>query len=135
MAATTEQILEAARKLGQMIAEHPATQRLEDALRRLQQDTESQRALNDYNRHLQKLAEKEARGQPIEVEDKRQLEQLQKAVVMNPTLRELQMVQMDYVDLMRRVDEAMAGAGGLEPPSGAASPIVTPNLSNIAGEV
>jgi hypothetical protein len=69
------------------------------------------------------------------VEDKRQLERLQKAVVMNPTLRELQMVQMDYVDLMRRVDEAMAGAGGLEPPSSAASPIVTPNLSNIAGEV
>lgn len=108
--ATTQEILAAARSLGALIASHDAAAKFEQAVGKLQQDVEAQRTLSDYNRHLQKVAEKEASGKPIEVEDKRQIEKLQTAVTRNATLRDFQVAQMDYLDLMRLVDEAMSGA-------------------------
>ena len=105
--ATTQQVLEAATHLGKLIAEHEAAKKLEATGERLKQDTEAQRLLSDYNRHMKAIREKEADGKPIEVEDKRQLEKYQQDVTQNNLLRDLQMVQMDYLDLMRRVEEAM----------------------------
>lgn len=127
--ATTEEIMASARELGKLIAQHPAAKKFEDTLRKLQADVEAQRVLNDYNRLLQKLGEKEQSGQPIEVADKQQLEKLQTGVIRNPTLRDFQIVQMDYLDLMRKVDDALTPGGGAsmgaEPV--AASPLVNPD--------
>lgn len=123
--ANTEEILSDARELGKKIATHAAAAKLEEAIRKLQADVEAQRALNDFNRHMAKLSEKEAAGQPIEVADKQQLEKLQGAVIRNPLLRDLQIAQMDYSDLMRKVDEAMAGTHEAnEAPPGA--PVFSP---------
>ena len=121
---TTEDILDAAKKLGEMVAEHDAAKKLESAISALQKDTAAQQAMTEFNQHLQALAQKESAGQPIEVEDKRKLESLQQAVVMNVMLRNFQMAQMDYVDLLRKVDEQITGesadaAAGTE----AASPL------------
>jgi cell fate (sporulation/competence/biofilm development) regulator YlbF (YheA/YmcA/DUF963 family) len=116
--ATTQEILKAAEDLGKLISTHETAKKFDDAVRKLQADVEAQRVLNDYNRQLQKLGEKEAAGKPVEVDDKRQLEKLQAAVIRNPLLRQFQIAQMDYLDLMRRVDEAMAGSPG--GPEGAA---------------
>ncbi|MCX5662655.1 MAG: YlbF family regulator [Planctomycetota bacterium] len=116
---TTQDILDAAQKLGKLIASHDSAGKLEAAARKLQGDVEAQRILTDYNRHLEKVSEKEATGKPIEVADKQQLEKLQGAVVRNPILRDFQVAQMDYLDLMRRVDEAMAGG---EPAAAAPAP-------------
>lgn len=109
---TTEtQILAAARQLGTQIAQTPAAERLADVLKKLESDVDAQRALTDLNRHAEGLAQKQAGGQPIEVEEKRKLDALQQAVIRNPLLRDFQAAQMDYVDLMRRVDEAIQGEG------------------------
>src|ERR1043165_2883768 len=107
--ATTDEIIAKAKELGKLIASHPAAAKFEETVRKLQADVDAQRALNDFNRHLQKIGEKEQAGRPIEVEDKRQLEKLQNAVIRNPLLGAFQMAQMDYLDLMRKVDEAMSG--------------------------
>ena len=117
--ATTEQIIDAAGELGKMIGAHETAKRLETIAKKLEADVEAQRVLNDHNRHLQTLAEKEQAGKPIEVEDKRKLEQLQNQVAQNSLLREVQMVQMDYLDLMRRVEAAMVSRPDV--PSGAAA--------------
>lgn len=134
--ASTDDILSKARELGELIQQHEAAKKLEDVLKRLEQDEQAQRALNDYNRHLQTLAEKQQQGKPIEVEEKQQLEQLQKQVVMNPLLRDFQTAQMDYVDLMRKVDEAMTGRTGGAGGAGAeaTAPLVNPDLSNLRGQ-
>lgn len=108
---STEEILRQARELGRLIATHETSDRLEETISRLHKDVEAERVLNDYNRIVAKLAQKEMEGQPIEVEEKRHLERLQRQVASNPLLRELQVAQMDYLDLMRRVDEAMTGKG------------------------
>jgi len=107
--ASTDQVVDEAEKLGKLIADHPAAKKLEAVLERLEKDTEAQRVLNDYHRQLDKIAEKEQAGNPIEVEDKQQAEALRKQIIHNAVLRDLQMAQMDYVDLMRRVDQAIGG--------------------------
>jgi cell fate (sporulation/competence/biofilm development) regulator YlbF (YheA/YmcA/DUF963 family) len=108
---STEEILRQARDLGGLIAGHEASKKLEEAISQLHQDVDAERILNDYNRIVAKLAQKEMEGRPIEVEDKRQMDRLQRQVASHPLLRELQIAQMDYLDLMRRVDEAMTGKG------------------------
>ncbi len=133
--ATDDQIIKAAAELGEKLGEHPKVGRLEAAIQKLKEDTEAQRALNDLNRHLQAVAEKEMSGQPIEVADKQRLQALQTEVVHNLVLREFQLAQMDYVDLVRRLDDAMYGrssaaaavgmAGGT---ASAESPVSNPDL-------
>jgi len=106
----TAQILDAATKLGRLLADHPAMKKYRELLKAIREDTEAQRLLADYSRQMDTIAEKEAKGQPVEVEDKRRLSDLQGRVAMHPQLREMQVAQMDYVDLMRKVDEAMSSS-------------------------
>ena len=123
--ATTQDILDAAKSLGKLISTHPAAKRMDDLMKKLQSDREAQRALTDFNRHMQMLSQKEQMGQPIEVEDKRKMDQFQSAVAANLVLRELQMAQMDYLDLMRQVDDLVSGAEGEgATPAAAPSPII-----------
>jgi len=114
--ATTAQIVKAAQELGLLIQKHSSAVKLRDMIERLQEDTEAQRLMTDHNRLVQKLSEKQMNNEPIEVEEKRQLQATQDKVVRHPLLSEFQMVQMDYVDLMRQVDEAMAGESSEEDP-------------------
>ncbi len=106
--ADTAQILDVATKLGRLLDEHPAMKKYRGLLKAIREDTEAQRLLADYTRQMDTIAEKESNGQPIEVEDKRRLSDLQGQVAMHPKLREMQVAQMDYIDLMRKVDEAMS---------------------------
>ena len=107
--ASTDEIIQQATKLGELIADHETSRRLEKAVAGLQADLEAQRAMTDLNRYGQALEQKARSGQPIEVADKRKLEALESAVVSNPLLVGLQKAQMDYVDLLRKVDEAITG--------------------------
>lgn len=149
--ASTEEILQLASKLGQLLATHPAAGKLEQAMRKIEADPQAQRAMADFNRLLQTLGDKEAAGQPIEPAEKQQLEKLQAGVIRNPALRDFQVAQMDYADLMRRVDEAMygtaqgggaggsgggSGGGGADAPAsiittaapGSSAPILNPDV-------
>lgn len=118
--ASEQDILEQATQLGKLIADHDATKQLETASKAFEADVNSQRAMTDYQRFAQTLQQKAQSGGAIEVEDKQKLEQLQQAVITNPLLANMQRAEMDYLDLLRKVDGAIVGAGGA--PSGAAQP-------------
>ena len=109
--AETQQVIDQARRLGELIASHPAAQKLRSASERLEADTDAQRTLADYRRYAEQIHEKQQKQQPIEPEEKRKLEELHRSVIHNPLLSELQMAQMDYADLMRQVNDAMSAAG------------------------
>lgn len=108
--ASDEKLIQSAQELGALLGENPKVARLEAAIKKLREDTQAQRALNDLNRHLNAVAQKEMSGQPIEVADKQKLRDLQNTVVHNLVLREFQLAQMDYVDLVRKLDDAMYGS-------------------------
>ena len=110
--ASEQDILELASKLGKLIAEHDAVKNLESASKAFDADVTAQRALTDYQRFAQSLQQKAAQGSPIEVADKQKLESLQQAVVTSPLLANVQRAEMDYADLLRKVDAAIVGSGG-----------------------
>lgn len=126
---STEQIVKAATELGRLIAEHDAAKKFDEMTKKIRDDTEAQRLLTDYSRHMQTIQEKQAAGKPIEVEDKRRLEKFQQDMVANSLLRDLQLIQMDYLDLMRRVEEAMHTPRTGEAPA-AEPPIVNPSIQD-----
>ena len=128
--ATTQEILDAATELGKLVATHASADTFGQALKALQADLDAQRTLTDYHRHLTAVAEKEAAGKPIEVDDKKKLEDLQNKVIHTPVLRDFQLSQMDYLDLMRQVDSAISGASEVGAPAPAESPIVNPDVSD-----
>jgi len=118
--ASEKEILEQATKLGEMLASHDAAKQLESATKAFEADVNSQRAMTDYQRFAQTLQQKAQSGGAIEVDDKRKLEQLQQGVITNPLLANMQRAEMDYLDLLRKVDGAIVGAGGAA--TGAAMP-------------
>ena len=109
---TDQDILDLATKLGELLAEHDATKNLASATKAFEADVDSQRAMADYQRFAQSLQEKAQTGGAIEVEDKRKLESLQQAVITNPLLANMQRAEMDYLDLLRKVDGAIVAMGG-----------------------
>ncbi|MEM6257281.1 MAG: YlbF family regulator [Planctomycetota bacterium] len=110
--ASEQDILEQATKLGELLAEHDAVKKLASATKAFEADVSAQRAMTDYQRFAESLQQKAEQGGPIEVEDKRRLEGLQQAVITNPLLANMQRAEMDYLDLLRKVDGAIVGAGG-----------------------
>ena len=107
-----QDILDQATKLGELLAEHESVQKLESATKAFEADPASRQAMTDYQHFAQTLQQKAQQGSPIEVEDKRKLDSLQQAVITNPLLANMQRAEMDYVDLLRKVDSAIIGAGG-----------------------
>ncbi|MAE60567.1 MAG: hypothetical protein CMJ49_04320 [Planctomycetaceae bacterium] len=109
---TTEQIEQAATELGRLIADHPHAKAMADAQAQLEADPEARQLITDLNRQAQVLGEKQQNQQPIEVEDKKKMEAIQNQVAANPLIGRLQVVQMDYLDLMRRANQAIDQASG-----------------------
>lgn len=133
--ATKQEIIDAATKLGKLIADHTVGQKLEAAITKLESDLEAQRTMTDYQRVIQALGEKEAAGKPIEVEEKQKLQTLQNAVIHNLTLQQFQIAQMDYLDLMREVDQVISAqstgqqaASDAAQPAAATSPLINPSM-------
>ncbi|MBL4702084.1 MAG: YlbF family regulator [Phycisphaeraceae bacterium] len=133
--ATKEAIIDAATNLGKLIADNSVGKKLESAIGKLEKDTAAQQELTQYQQFIQALGEKEAAGQPIEVEEKQKLQALQNLVVQNLTLQQFQVAQMDYLDLMREVDQIISAqatgqqaAANPAQPSEPASPLITPNM-------
>lgn len=117
---TLEDIIEQATKLGELIAEHETVKKLASANQAFEDDINSQRVFTDYQRFAQALQQKMQMGQPVEVADKQQMETLKQAVITNPLLANMQKAEMDYLDLLRKVDRAIISAGGevMEPTPG-----------------
>ncbi len=120
-----DDILEQARRLGQRIRKHPYYRRLREADAKVREDPEATKALEAYNQTATAIQEKEQKGEPVEVEEKRNLDTLRDTVVANETVKAFSQAQADYADLMRRMNEAIfqaiAGADR-EAPASAAAP-------------
>ena len=79
-----------------------------------------------YQREAEKVARKQQNNEPIEVAEKRRLQELQDQVIANPLVSKLQIAQMDYLDLMRRVQQIIFEQASGEEAAGPTAP--GPNL-------
>ena len=124
MAVDTNQILAEADKLGQLVAQHPAVERYKNAQRAVAEDPDANRTMAEFERQLETLARQEQTGMPVTDAQRQQLETLQSRIVSNVKVKNLNMAQVDFIDLLRKVNQAVqskvveaggmgsAGAGG-----------------------
>jgi cell fate (sporulation/competence/biofilm development) regulator YlbF (YheA/YmcA/DUF963 family) len=131
MPADMPQILDAADKLGQLIATHPAIERFKQAQKALGEDPDAGRLLNDFNRQLMNLARQEESGMPVTDAQRRTLEGLQGQLATNLKVKALNLAQVEYVDLMRKVSDtirAKVGEGTGPAPAPAAATAGGPKI-------
>jgi len=126
MPVDTQQIMDEANKLGQLVAQHPAIDRYKQAQKSLAEDAEASRLLNDFNRQLMTLARQEETGLPVSDAQRHQLEVLQSQLASHLKIKALNMAQVEFIDLLRKVSDAIrskiadqpngpGGAGGGAP--------------------
>ena len=103
-----EKITAKAAELGKLIAASPAGVALLKTRRELQADEQAHKMLEAYQEQMQRIAQLEKDGKPIEPEDKHKLVQLQQNVASHATLKLWIKTQADFSQLMREVNQAIA---------------------------
>lgn len=132
MPADTQSILDAAEKLGKLIAEHPAIEKYRQAQKSLADDAEASRLMSEFDRQLMTLAQQEQTGQPVSDAQRMKLESIQSTLASNLKVKALSIAQYDLSDLLRKVSQAwqkpVAEAQGRTPSAQPASRLVAPGL-------
>ncbi len=101
--------IELATQLGKAIAESPEAQKYRQAREALEAEGDLAQTFEAYHEQAEKVARLEAENKPVEVADKHKLQELNQTLVSAPTFKQFTAAQMDYVDLMRRVNQALSG--------------------------
>ena len=107
MAVETDQIIQEAEKLGQLVAQHPAVARYKQAQKSVAEDPEAGRLLADFDRQLETLARQEQAGMPVTDAQRMGLESLQGRIISHIKIKNLNMAQVEFVDLLRRVTQTI----------------------------
>jgi cell fate (sporulation/competence/biofilm development) regulator YlbF (YheA/YmcA/DUF963 family) len=105
MPVDTQQILEAAEKLGQLLKQHPAAERFKAAQKAVAEDADAGRMLADFERQLEAFGRQEQQGRPVTDAQRMQLEGLQAKIVSHIKIKNLNLAQVEFVDLMRKISQ------------------------------
>ena len=107
MAVETQQILEEAEKIGKLVAQHPAVEKYRNAQKAVAEDPEASRALAEFERQLETLGRQEQAGMPVTDAQRQTLEQLQSRIISNIKVKALNMAQVEFIDLLRKVTQTI----------------------------
>jgi cell fate (sporulation/competence/biofilm development) regulator YlbF (YheA/YmcA/DUF963 family) len=121
MPVDTQQILQEAEKLGQMLKEHPAVQRFKAAQKAVTEDPEATRLLGEFDKQLEALGRQEQQGRPVTDAQRMQLESLQSKIVSHIKIKNLNLAQVEFVDLLRKISQTYQRLLA-DVPAGAAAP-------------
>ena len=119
MPVDTDQIMQEAEKLGQLVAQHPAIARYKQAQKAVADDPEAGRLLADFDRQLETLGRQEQSGMPVTDAQRMQLESLQGRIISHIKIKALNMAQVEFVDLLRKVTQTIQKPLVDQPPGGA----------------
>lgn len=100
-------VIELARRLGKAIANAPQSAALRKAREELNAQPEVSKLLAAFRDQSVKIATLEADQKPVEVDDKRKLQELQDKLVAANVFKKYTAAQVEYVDLMRKVNDAL----------------------------
>ncbi len=103
MSASTE----LASRLGKTIAASPEATALRAAREGLDAQPEVAKLLADFQAQSAKVQQLEAENKPIEVDDKHALQALQDKLVASEVFKKYTAAQVNYIDLMRQVNQAI----------------------------
>jgi cell fate (sporulation/competence/biofilm development) regulator YlbF (YheA/YmcA/DUF963 family) len=107
MATDIQQIMDAAEKLGQMIADHPAVAKYKQAQKAVTEDAEASRLLSEFERQVENLARQEQSGMPVTDAQRQQLEAIQSHLVSHIKIKAWNIAQVEFVDLLRKINQTI----------------------------
>ena len=107
MPVDTQQIIDEATKLGQLAAQHPAVARYKQAREAVDKDPEATRLLSDLERQIEVLTRQQQSGMPVTDAQQNQLEAMQTRIVSHIKIKALNMAQVEFVDLLRRISQTV----------------------------
>lgn len=102
-----QDIVQLATRLGKAIADAPQTKAMQQAREIMNADSETVQILSDYQQLVAKVAQLERENKPIEVDDKHNLKDFETKLLARKQFKAFTASQVEYVDLMRKVHEAM----------------------------
>ena len=108
-----DQLLNLASKLGKLIAEHERFRKLRAAENAVNADAQTRSLVEALEAQRRKIADLEAKLQPVEPEDKHELQRLTEVVHANPKLQALAEAQADYFELMNKIDREIRSKLGV----------------------
>ncbi len=101
------EIIDMATNLGKAIAQSPQADALRATRKALDAEPAVMQILKDYQEQSDRVEHLRQENKPIEVEDKRKLQELHEKLIASDTFKKFTAAQMEYVDLMRQVSSAM----------------------------
>jgi cell fate (sporulation/competence/biofilm development) regulator YlbF (YheA/YmcA/DUF963 family) len=107
MAVDTQQIMAEAEKLGQLVAQHPAVAKYKQAQKSVSDDPEAARLLSEFDRQMDAVLRQEQSGIPVTDAQRQQLENIQSRIVSHIKVKNLNMAQVEFIDLLRRVTQTI----------------------------
>ncbi len=105
--ADQDMLLTEAKKLGSVIGRQAPVRNYRELSRQLELDIGARSLLEQFERAMEVLAMKEASGQPLDISEKQKIQSLQQSVSIHPFLKKLIASQIEYMDLMRAVQDAI----------------------------
>jgi len=105
MASDTNEIISAAEKLGSLVADHPAVAKYKEAQRAVSSDPESSRLMSEFGQQLEKLMRQEQTGVSVTDAQRQSLESLQSRIASNLKVKALNLAEVEFTDLLRRISQ------------------------------
>jgi cell fate (sporulation/competence/biofilm development) regulator YlbF (YheA/YmcA/DUF963 family) len=102
-----DDIIADAAALGKKIANHEKMLRFVAAVKAVQGDSEAEGLLKRFREKSREIETKASQGKPVEVSEKREVADLEKKVASNDKIKEMIRCEADYLDLMRRINDAI----------------------------
>jgi cell fate (sporulation/competence/biofilm development) regulator YlbF (YheA/YmcA/DUF963 family) len=100
-----EEIIKLASKLGSAIANNERYKAFRETEDQLKKDKEAKELSEALEKQTKKIQELEKSQKPVEVEDKKKLQQLKEKLASNKSIQKFLKEQTDYVELMTKVNE------------------------------
>src|SRR5207302_8314749 len=107
MPVDTQQILDEAAKLGELVKQHPAVARYKEARKAVENDPEASRMLADLDRQVESLSRQAQSGMPVTDAQQQQLEALQSRIVSHLKIKNLNLAQVEFMDLLRKISQTI----------------------------
>lgn len=101
------EITDLASKLAKAIAGSPQAAAMRAARTELDKHPEIDAALKDYQQQAEKIGQLESQQKPVEIDDKRRLQELRDKLVGFDAFKKFTAAQMEYVSLMHSVNETI----------------------------
>ncbi len=103
MAVDTQQILDAAGKVADLLAQHPTVEKYKAAQKALQDDPDASRLLADFNSVITQISHNERAGVPPTEDQRRKFEALQTQIASHLKFKSYSMAEFDLTDLLRKI--------------------------------